>query len=195
MTAMALQEEFEVLTGHNLNLCFQCGKCSAGCPMADMMDLKPAQIMHRARLGRAEELILNSKAIWLCLGCETCSARCPQQVEPAAMMNAARIVALQRHKPAVREVGTYYRGFVDNMRLNGKIHDASVVALTRLRTGKMFADLPLAWQLAKRRRVKLPPLPTHGAGFRRLYQRAMAIDRATHAAPAPPSATNGGASS
>jgi heterodisulfide reductase subunit C len=193
MATMALREEFEVLTGHNLNLCFQCGKCSAGCPMADKMDLKPAQIMHRARLGRAEDLVLRSQAIWLCLGCETCSARCPQQVDPAAVMNAARILALHRHKPAVKEVGTYYRGFVDNMRLNGKIHDASVVALTRLRTGTMFADLPLAWQLAKRRRVKLPPLPIHGAGFRRLYQRAMAVDRGAHSVPAARATSSGNA--
>ena len=195
MAAMALREEFEVLTGHNLNLCFQCGKCSAGCPMAGKMDLKPAQIMHRARLGHGEDVILKSQAIWLCLGCETCSARCPQQVEPAAVMNAARILALHRYKPAVREVGTYYHGFVTNMRLNGKIHDASVVALTRLRTGQLFSDLPLGWQLAKRRRVKLPPLPLHGGGFRRLYQRAKALDRAEHAAVPPRAAANGDVSS
>ncbi len=96
--------------------------------------------------------MLNSEAIWLCLGCETCSSRCPQQVEPAAVMNAARILALQRHKPAIKEVSIYYQGFVNNMRLNGKIHDASVVAITRLMTGRLFHDLPLGWQLAERGR-------------------------------------------
>lgn len=181
MATMALRHEFEALTGHDLNLCFQCGKCSAGCPMADKMDLKPAQVMHHARLGHAEATVLNSEAIWLCLGCETCSSRCPQQAEPAAVMNAARILALHRHKPAVKEVGIYYRGFVNNMRLNGKIHDASVVAMTRLMTGRMFHELPLGWQLAKRGRVKLPPLPLHGGGFRKMYNRALAIDRDAHA--------------
>jgi heterodisulfide reductase subunit C len=145
--------------------------------MAERMDLKPAQVMHHARLGHEEETVLTSEAIWLCLGCETCSARCPQQAEPAAVMNAARILALQRHEPAVKEVGIYYRGFVNNMRLNGKIHDASVVAITRLLTGNLFHDLPLAWKLTTRRRVKLPPLPLHGGGFRKLHQRTLEVDR------------------
>ena len=126
---MSFRHDIESLSGQNVNLCFQCSKCSAGCPLADKMDLKPAQVMHSIRLGR-EESVLNSTAIWLCLGCETCSARCPQQVEPAAAMNAARVIALRKGiKPAVKEIGIYYRGFVDNMRLNGKIHDASVAGI------------------------------------------------------------------
>ncbi len=179
MATTALRHEFEALTGHGVNLCFQCGKCSAGCPMAERMDLKPAQVVHHVRLGHAEEVVLNSKAIWLCLGCETCSARCPQQVEPAAAMNAARILALQRHKPAIKEVSIYYQGFVNNMRMNGKIHDASVVAITRLLTGRLFHDLPLGWQLAVRGRIKPPPLPLHGGGFRRLYRRTLDHDAHT----------------
>jgi len=171
---MAFRHEIEALSGQNVNLCFQCSKCSAGCPLVDKMDLKPAQVMHSVRLGR-EAAVLNSTAIWLCLGCETCSARCPQQVDPAAIMNAARLLALRKGvKPSVREIGIYYRGFVDNMRLNGKIHDASVVAVTRLLTGRPFDDLRLAWKLFTHGRLRLPPLPLHGGGFRRLYNKVIA---------------------
>ena len=170
---MTFRHEIEALSGQNVNLCFQCSKCSAGCPLADIVDLKPAQVMHSVRLGR-EEAVLNSQMIWLCLGCETCSDRCPQQVEPAAVMNAARVIALQRGiEPTVPEIGIYYRGFVNNMRLNGKIHDASVAGATRLLTGHLTEDLPLAWKLFVRGRLKLPPLPIGGGGFRRLYRRAL----------------------
>ncbi len=170
---MSFRHEIESLSGQNVNLCFQCSKCSAGCPLADKMDLKPAQVMHSIRLGR-EESVLNSTAIWLCLGCETCSARCPQQVEPAAAMNAARIIALQKGiKPAVKEIGIYYRGFVDNMRLNGKIHDASVAGITQLLSGQLIESLPLAWKLLVRGRVKPPPLPLGGGGFRKIYNAAL----------------------
>ncbi len=174
---MAFRHEIEALSGQNVNLCFQCSKCSAGCPLADKMDLKPAQVMHSIRLGCAD-LVLNSQAIWLCVGCETCSARCPQQVEPAAAMNAARILALRRGiKPSVKEVGIYYRGFVDNMRLNGKIHDASVAGITQLLTGQLIRNLPLAWKLLVRGRLKPPPLPLHGGSFRKLYNRALAREK------------------
>ena len=80
---MAFRHDIESISGQNVNLCFQCSKCSSGCPLADKMDLKPAQVRHSVRLGR-EETVLNSNTIWLCLECETGSARCPQQVEPAA---------------------------------------------------------------------------------------------------------------
>jgi heterodisulfide reductase subunit C len=170
---MAFRDEIEALSGLNPNLCFQCSKCSSGCPLADKMDLKPAQVMHSIRLG-LEELVLNSQAIWLCVGCETCAARCPQKASPASAMTAARLLA--RHKgvkPTVKEVDIYYRGFMHNMILNGRIHDASVAGITQLLTGQLRDNLPLAWKLFRRGRVKPPPLPLGGRKYRRLYKRAL----------------------
>jgi heterodisulfide reductase subunit C len=170
---MDFRHEIELLSGQDVNFCFQCSKCSAGCPVADKMDLKPAQVMHSIRLGLMEA-VLNSRSIWLCLACETCSARCPQKVEPAAAMTAARMMALKLGvKPAVAEVGIYFKGFVDNMRLNGKIHDASVVAITRLMTGHLLDDLPLAFKLLAKGRIKPPPLPLGGTKYRKLHQRSL----------------------
>jgi len=170
---MAFRDEIEALSGLNPNLCFQCSKCSSGCPLVDKMDLKPAQVMHSIRLG-LEELVLNSQAIWLCVGCETCAARCPQKVSPAAAMTAARLLAHRKGvKPSVKEVDIYYRGFMNNMLLNGKIHDASVAGVTQLLTGQLRDNLPLVWKLFKRGRVKPPPLPLGGRKYKRLYQRAL----------------------
>jgi len=173
---MTFRQEIEALSGQNVNLCFQCSKCSAGCPMAEKMDLGPAQIMHNIRLGR-EDVVLNSLTIWLCVGCEACSSRCPQQVEPAAALTAARLLAIQKGvEPRLKEVKIYYRGFIDNMRLNGKIHDASVAGITQLLTGQLMDNLPLAWKLFRRGRVKLPPLRFRGGKFRKLYNRALDLE-------------------
>ena len=174
---MAFRHQIAELSGHDVNLCYQCSKCSSGCPMADWMDLKTAQVMHSIRLGRLDS-VLNSKAIWLCVGCETCTQRCPQKAEPAAAMNACRTLALQLgFKPSVKEIGIYYKAFVDNMRLNGKIHDASVVAITGLLSGTIFNDLPLAFKLFQRGRLKLPPLPTGGKAFRKMYAEIMSREK------------------
>jgi heterodisulfide reductase subunit C len=168
---MSFRRQVEAISGYNTSLCFQCSKCSAGCPMAGEMDLKPSQVMHSIRLNR-EDVVLNSQAIWLCVGCETCSARCPQQVEPADVMNAARILALRKGiKPAVKEVGIYYNVFVTSMWLNGKIHDISVVAVTSLLTGKIIEDIPLALKLLVHGRIKLPPIPFTGSGGYRQIRR------------------------
>ena len=174
---MSFRKEIEALSGQNTNLCFQCSKCSSGCPMSAWMDLKPAQLMHSICLDR-EQQVLESKTIWLCLACETCAARCPQQMNPSAAMTAARLLALKRGiKPRVKEVGIYYRGFVDNMRLNGKIHDSSVAGFTQLLTGQLMENLPLAWKLLVRGRVKPPPLPLGGGKFRKVYERSLKLER------------------
>ena len=175
---MSFRRQVEAISGRNTSLCFQCSKCSAGCPMAGQMDLKTSQVMHSIRLNR-EDVVLNCRAIWLCVGCETCSARCPQEVEPADVMNAARILALRNGiKPSIREVGIYYNAFVTSMWLNGKIHDISVVAATSLLTGNIINDMPLALKLLVRGRIKLPPIPFSGSGgFRKVRERARAREK------------------
>ena len=66
----------ESQSGQKVLDCYQCGKCSAGCPAAEFMDLTPRQVMRAVQLGQAE-LALRSSTIWLCASCQTCSARCP----------------------------------------------------------------------------------------------------------------------
>lgn len=177
---MTFRQQIEAISGQKLNLCFQCNKCSGGCPMAERMDLKPAQVMHSIRLDR-RDAVLHSQAIWLCLGCETCSARCPQQVEPAEAMNAARILALQAGiSPSVREVGIFYRGFVGNLRLSGRIHDISLAGITRLLSGHIVEDLPLGWKMLLRRRIKLPAHPLGGGEFRKIQTKAQTYEERTH---------------
>jgi len=80
------------ITGLNAARCYQCGKCSAGCPMATEMSLKPHEMVRLVTLNQRERLLSN-ESIWLCLTCETCSARCPNQVEPARLIDAVREIA------------------------------------------------------------------------------------------------------
>ena len=86
------------LSGQNLMACYQCGKCSAGCPMAAYMDILPNQIIRLAQLGFEEEL-LNSKAIWMCASCLACNTRCPKGVQIAEIIESLRQIELRaRHE-------------------------------------------------------------------------------------------------
>ena len=86
--------EIERLSGQDLLACYQCGKCSAGCPMAKYMDILPNQMIRFAQMGLKDEL-LASNASWLCVSCYTCNTRCPKGVKIAEVVEAIRQVQLR----------------------------------------------------------------------------------------------------
>jgi len=89
-------------SGQNVNLCYQCRKCAAGCPVSYAMDHTPAQLIHGMGLGM-DDLVLNSKTMWLCASCETCTTRCQQDVDVAKVTDSVKITALhQGIKPAIQ---------------------------------------------------------------------------------------------
>ncbi len=97
----AFVRKVEELSGQNLLVCYQCGKCSAGCPQADGMDLLPNQVIRLAQLGEQEELV-ESKTIWVCASCLTCNVRCPKGVKIAEVMEAVRQIVLRKRKDRLR---------------------------------------------------------------------------------------------
>lgn len=90
----------EELSGQNLLACYQCGKCSAGCPAVSQMDILPNQIIRYAQLGLKDEL-LESKSIWICASCFTCNARCPKGINIAEIIEALRQIQLRKREDHV----------------------------------------------------------------------------------------------
>jgi heterodisulfide reductase subunit C len=85
--------EVEEISGQDLLACNQCGKCSAGCPVAATMDMLPSQVIRRAQLGMKD--VLDSNTVWICASCLTCVARCPKGVDLPRLMEALRQIALR----------------------------------------------------------------------------------------------------
>jgi heterodisulfide reductase subunit C len=85
----------EEISGQNLLACYQCGKCSAGCPAVSDMDILPNQIIRYAQLGFKDEL-LQSKSIWICASCFTCNSRCPKGINIAEVIEAIRQILLRK---------------------------------------------------------------------------------------------------
>jgi heterodisulfide reductase subunit C len=94
-------KKIEELSGQKLLACYQCGKCSAGCPAVAEMDILPNQIIRYAQLGFKEEL-LEAKAVWVCASCYTCNVRCPKGIKIAEVMEAVRQVLLRKRKDHVQ---------------------------------------------------------------------------------------------
>jgi heterodisulfide reductase subunit C len=86
--------QVETISEENLLACNQCGKCSAGCPVAFSTDLLPSQVIRLAQLGIED--VLDSPTIWTCAACLTCVARCPKGIDLPRIMEALRLIKMQR---------------------------------------------------------------------------------------------------
>lgn len=86
--------QVETISGESLLACNQCGKCSAGCPVAYSMDLMPNQVIRLAQLGIEEAL--DSQTIWTCAACLTCVSRCPKGIDLPRVMEAMRVIKMER---------------------------------------------------------------------------------------------------
>jgi heterodisulfide reductase subunit C len=93
-------KKIEEISGQNLLACYQCGKCSAGCPAVGEMDILPNQIIRYIQLGFKDEL-LESRSVWVCASCYTCNVRCPKGIKIAEVMEAVRQVLLRKRKDHV----------------------------------------------------------------------------------------------
>ena len=87
-------EELKDITGADIDDCYQCLKCTAGCPFVNYMDYYPHQIMLYARM-RMFDRIAQSKTLWICASCLACSSRCPRDLDPAQVMEGIRIMLLR----------------------------------------------------------------------------------------------------
>src|SRR5271166_5989050 len=123
----------ERLSATSLRDCYQCGKCSAGCPMADSMDVLPNRLIRLVQLGQIEKA-MRAESIWKCVSCMTCTARCPKSVDCAGVMDALRQIAFERGAvpEARRRTALFQRVFLDNIRRNGRLRELELVGAFKL---------------------------------------------------------------
>jgi len=86
--------QIEELSGQRVADCYQCGCCTAGCPIGAAMEPPPSKAIRLLQLGRASEL-LASEGIWLCASCLVCGTRCPRGVDYARIAEACRAIILR----------------------------------------------------------------------------------------------------
>ena len=164
-------------SGQNVNLCYQCGKCAAGCPISYEMDYKPSQLIHAIRLGM-DDLVFNSKTMWLCSACETCTTRCPQEVDIARVMDAVKITAMRRRiKPTIPEVASFNKAALSNIKTCGRMFEIAMIVALKLRTFDFFKDMGLGMKMFMKGKLKLMPSFTGAWKTRKIFRRVKSIEK------------------
>jgi len=163
-STLPLATEIEAATGVNPATCYQCGKCSAGCPMASESDLRPHQVMRRVMYGPRERA-LQDESIWLCLTCETCSARCPNGCDPARIIDAVREIASAEGVAVTpRAIEAFHKTFLEQVRANGRLYEMGLVMGFKLRSRAFMSDVENAPGMFSRGKLALRPDRIKGVG-------------------------------
>ena len=169
----ALAAAVRKTTGVDVVECYQCGKCTAGCPMARYMDVAPSQIMRLVQIGDAEavEKLLTSGAIWVCAGCLTCTQRCPKKLDPAAVIDALREISYGQGKvsPRQRKVLAFHKAFLKVVENTGRMSEVPLTALYKMTTGDLFSDVGMAPLMLVRGKLPVPRLIRGRRDVKRIF--------------------------
>jgi heterodisulfide reductase subunit C len=144
----ALATQVAKSTGVDVTECYQCGKCTAGCPMADHMDLSPNQVMLLVQIGDEEavEALLGSETIWACAGCLTCTQRCPRKLDPAAVMDVLREMSNRQGKVSAKasKILAFHKAFLKSVESGGRMAEFPLTRRYKMATMDLFSDVSLA---------------------------------------------------
>jgi len=166
-------------TGVDVARCYQCGKCSAGCPLASEMDFPPSQVMHLLQLREFLELAeaaLRSHTIWLCLTCEICYCRCPMELDIPKVMDALRHESLARKmvNPKAKDILSFHRAFLDSVRYTGRLFEMGQVVDYKLRSGHFLQDMLQApWMFLVGKLHLLPERVRDRKALKRMFARTL----------------------
>ncbi|MBU0495248.1 MAG: 4Fe-4S dicluster domain-containing protein [Chloroflexi bacterium] len=155
--------------GENAYLCYQCKKCTAGCPVADEMDYPPNELMRLIQFGEWDK-VLNCKTIWICASCEACATRCPMNIEIVRIMDVLKIAAQERKiKPPTTLPLMFNQAALRGIGIFGRMYELGLMAELKIRqtlTGQLeLAQLPwdakLGIKMFAAGKLKLMPHAAH----------------------------------
>jgi len=94
----SMLREMKTYGAFDIDACFNCGNCTAVCPLSQESVAFPRRVIRYAQLGQ-REYVAASRELWLCYNCAECSDTCPRQAEPGEFMAAARRFATASFDP------------------------------------------------------------------------------------------------
>ena len=143
--------------GVDINRCFHCQTCAAGCPFHMATDYPPNSIIRLVQLGFKKEA-LESSTIWLCVGCHTCAIQCPMAIDMAAFMDALRQTAIKEGAlVAEPDILNFHRDVLHTIQRHGRTHKLEVMLRYKARKWDWFFDILVGTKMFAKRKLHLKP--------------------------------------
>ncbi len=156
-------------SGEKISACFQCQKCSAGCPVAYTMDILPNQVLRHIQYDHRDR-VLSSKTIWICASCYACSVRCPNNIDIAKIMDTLRAMAIRSgSNPGEKEIPLFHSLFLNTIRVTGRMYELGLILQLKLKTRNFFKDAGLGLKMYRRGKIKLFPPKFRGSRMKEIF--------------------------
>lgn len=128
-------------SGVDIFACYQCEKCTNGCPATFAMDVMPHALIRMMQAGLASE-VEDAVTPWVCASCETCVTRCPNEVDIPRLMDFLKQEAVKKGiEPKVPEVQAFHDTFMENIRIFGRVQETALMGAYQLKSIHGMADL------------------------------------------------------
>jgi heterodisulfide reductase subunit C len=165
---ISLLSEIYQTSGEKIQNCFQCQKCSAGCPVNFAMDILPNQMFRHIQYENREK-VLSSKTIWLCASCHTCSVRCPNSIDIAKIMDTLRGISLRSGVVSgEKDISMFHKFFLSLIKYTGRTWEPGF-GIYKMKTGGLFGMMGWALKLFLRGKIGIIPTFNGGRDLRRLF--------------------------
>jgi len=143
------------LGNEDVSRCYQCGKCTAGCPVAIDMDVSPNQVMRLVQINDRDR-VLASSTIWLCLSCETCTTRCPADIDIARVMDTLRKISVNEgYSSSQPAITNFNKLFLDSIKKHGRLNELELSVRYSLASRQLFNNIGLALNLLRKGKIAL----------------------------------------
>jgi heterodisulfide reductase subunit C len=162
--------EVDQMSREKIQNCYQCQKCSAGCPLNFAMDILPNQMFRHIQYGHREK-VLTSKTIWLCASCHTCSVRCPNSIDIAKVMDTLRSMSLRYgFTSGEKKISLFHKFFLGLTKYTGRTWEPGF-ALYELKSGGLGGFMGWGLKAVLRGRMGFFPTFKGGKEFRKLFNK------------------------
>jgi len=127
-------EEVMKRSGQNLQACYQCRRCAAGCPVGEEAGVTPDRLIRTILMGDRDAAV-NNLLVWKCVACYTCGTRCPNNIQTARITEVLKQMGKQaKAELLLPRVADFHSSFMTSTKHLGRFNEMEGMAIYETKT-------------------------------------------------------------